>query len=117
MRQIFQPVFQAQIFQGQERSISDKFLPLAVFKVIEGTAGLDTFAPVGAAAGKVLAQVALPAVADAKGAVDETFNLGAGGLPDGADLAQGQFPLQDQPGEAETGIEPGLLRRADSALG
>ena len=49
--------------------------------------------------------------------MDEAFQFGIDGLPDGTDLRQGQFPFQHEPAIAEALGETRLLRRADSALG
>ena len=49
--------------------------------------------------------------------MDEDLQFGVHGLPDGADLVQGQCPLQHEPAVTEALGEPGFLRRPDGALG
>ena len=49
--------------------------------------------------------------------MDEALQFRIDGFPDGTDLLQGQFPLQDEPSIAEAFGETGLLRSPDGALG
>ena len=64
----------------------------------------------------MLAQVALSAIAHAKGAVDEEFQLATDGRTDGADLLQRELALQHQPREAQRLQLARPLRRADGCL-
>ena len=62
---------------------------------IEGQAAyLGAASPVGTASAQGLAEVALPAVTYAQGAVHEGFDLGTALPGDGFDLRQGEFPGQ-----------------------
>ena len=92
-------------------------MPGGVHQVIARTAGLDAVAPVGAAAVQPGGQPALPAVADAQGAVDEAFHFAGNRRTDGADGLQGQFPLQDDAGAARRLEAPGVFHAVDGALG
>ena len=49
--------------------------------------------------------------------MDEAFQFGIDGLPDGTDLRQGQFPFQHEPAIAEALGETRLFRRTDRTLG
>ncbi len=60
----------------------------AVHQGVKVTAGLCALSAVAAAPADGVAQVALPAVTDAQGAVDEGFQLESGLRADGVDLLQ-----------------------------
>jgi hypothetical protein len=104
-------------FRDTQRLVPREHLAVSVLQVIERTTGLDAGAAVGAAAGQMLRQVALAAVADAQGAMDKDFQFGIDSVPDGADLLQREFPLQDETAVTQALGETGLFRRADGALG
>ena len=107
---------EVEIPQRQQGLVPDEDLAGRVHEIIAGAAGLDAGAAVGAAAVDVFGQIAVSAVADAEGAVDEAFDLAADGPPDGADFRQRQLPLGNDAGEAEAFEKGGPLRCPDGAL-
>ena len=77
---------EVEILQREQRFVPGQDPPGSVFQVIERPAGLDTGSAIRAPASQVLRQVALAAVAHAKGPVDEAFQFGIDSSPDGTDL-------------------------------
>ena len=114
--EVFQAVEEVEIPQRQQGLVADEDLAGGVREVIAGPAGLDAGAAVGAASVDILREITVPAVTDAEGAVDETFDLAADGLADGADLIERQLPLRHEAGEAEPFEEGGPFRGPDGAL-
>ena len=106
-----------EVLQGKQGLVPREHPAGGVFQVVERPAGLDTGPAVCAPARQMLRQVALTAVAHAEGAMDKAFQFGVDSFPDGADLRQGQFPVQHEPAVAEALGETRFLRRADGALG
>ena len=88
-----------------------------VLERVELAAGLGAFAPVAAAPAQRAAEIALPAVGDAQGAVHEEFQLDGSLGPYGLDLLQGEFAGQDDALEAGLFQEQHLLRGGIVRLG
>ena len=80
-----------EVAERQQVFFLDEQAAIAVVEVVGAAAGLRAASAVAAAVVEVLAHIALAAVADAEGAVDEGFEVEVGGLPDLAHLLQGGF--------------------------
>ena len=115
--EVLQAMDEVEVLQGKQGLIPDQHPAAGILQVVQRPAGLHAGPAVRAPACQMLREIALPAIAHAESPVDKAFQFGIDGRPDGADLFQGQFPLQDEPAIAEALGETRLLRRADGALG
>ena len=77
-----------EVAEREEVFLFDEQAAVAVQEVVGAAAGLRAATAVAAAAGKILAHIALAAVAHAEGAVDEGFEVDEGGLADGFHLVE-----------------------------
>ena len=86
--------------------------PAAVGKVVGQPAGLAAGTAVAAAPGHRAREETPPAVADADGPVDETFDLGLCRGTDGTDLIERKVALEDHPRKARLAQEASPFGRA-----
>ena len=75
--------------------VFDQHITISVKKVIGETARLGAGTTVGTAVADILAQIALPAVADTQGTMDEKFQRHGGLLPNLANLFKAQLATQN----------------------
>ena len=96
--------------------VSGKHLAPQILQGIAVTTELGALTAVGAAPGDNLADVALPAVGDAQGAVHKHLENNRGRLTNAANLGQGQLPCQHHLSKADVLEETHLFRAAVIAL-
>ncbi len=118
VEQFFEGVDEVEVFEGEEVFVAGDGLAVGIDEAEGEAAELGALAAVGAAAEAGLAGVALSAVADAEGAVDEDFEGDVGaGVVDGADVVQAEFAGEDDLPEAGAGQEADFLGGAVVHLG
>ena len=112
VQQVFQIVAPVHVFQGEQVLSRRDLPPVRVDQGVGQAAVLGALAAVRAAPSEGRAQVALPAVAHAQGAVDEYLQRHGGPPGDFPYLLQGELAGQDDLREADVLQEAHLLRRA-----
>jgi len=106
-----------EVAQREEVLVFAEGVAVGVEEVVGGAAGLRAGTPIAAAAGEILAEVALAAVADAEGSVDKGFELDGGVAAEVLHLLERGFAGQDDATEANAFEELDALEGEIVGLG
>ena len=90
-----------EVFKAKQMPIFDKHFPVCVEQVPRQAARLGTSTTIGTTVADMLAQIALPAVADAQRAMDEKFQRNGGFFANFMDLLQTQLTTQNDLAKAQ----------------
>ena len=114
---VTQSVIKVVILKGKNGLILEQHLARSVLHIVQAAARLGAFTAVGAPAGQILGQVALPAVADAQRAVNKELYFRRNSSTNGTHLLQRHLPLKHYPLIAEALHKLCLFRRTYGTLG